>query len=328
LTQPQFTYSAFGLVVRSNLPVPGLIPSHTSFAACVHFHLGVSPGFWDEGAGKLAELAYASAYLDEDGEPVLRAWRLESPALLHLVYSTGMQFWIDQHGDNVWATWTEASSLEESADFLLGPVFGALLRLRGVVCLHASAVALDGRAVALVGPPGTGKSTTAAILAERGCAVLADDVVGIAADRSGFEILPAYPFLHLWPDSLQMLDGSSPLFRRRVPGLDKHTLHLGEKFEGRPVPLGAICLLRERDVSSPWSEPVAPQPALAALLANSYATGILNSDMRARELELLGRLISSVPVRAIRVPEQPSYIDTFFEAFVRDAGNRPARSRD
>jgi dephospho-CoA kinase len=49
--------------------------------------------------------------------------------------------------------------------------------LRGVVCLHASAVAIGDEAIALLGPAGSGKSTTAAAFAERGYSVLAEDVV-------------------------------------------------------------------------------------------------------------------------------------------------------
>ena len=50
----------------------------------------------------------------------------------------------------------------------LGPVFAFVLRLRGAVTFHASAVRI-GDAVAFLGPQGAGKSTTAAALALRGC---------------------------------------------------------------------------------------------------------------------------------------------------------------
>ena len=39
---------------------------------------------------------------------------------------------------------------------------GFVMLLRGIVCLHASAIAIDDEAIALLGPAGSGKSTTAA----------------------------------------------------------------------------------------------------------------------------------------------------------------------
>jgi serine kinase of HPr protein (carbohydrate metabolism regulator) len=56
-------------------------------------------------------------------------------------------------------------------------MMGFVLLLRGCISLHACAVAIDDRAVAIVGPAGAGKSTTAAALADQGYSILAEDVV-------------------------------------------------------------------------------------------------------------------------------------------------------
>ena len=59
---------------------------------------------------------------------------------------------------------------------LAGTVTAFLLALRGETVLHASAVAIDGAAVAFVGQSGRGKSTIAALLCVAGAELVTDDV--------------------------------------------------------------------------------------------------------------------------------------------------------
>jgi hypothetical protein len=305
------TYSVFGLSLRSSRPIPGLIAANASSCSPhVRIHIGVSPEAAKDAPTRSEELAYSSSYLDESGDPFLRVWRTGCDALLRLSYSNGMQFWLDQEGSNVWISWPDSCSFEDVATYLLGPVLGVLLRLRGTVCLHASAIALEGQSVACVGPPGAGKSTTAAILAQRGWSVVSDDVVALAEDRGAFCILPAYPYLCLWPDSVAMLYGSGDRLPRFIPQWEKRCLAVGKlgkekiKFEQRALPLAAIYLLDQRTSNSdPNLALVSQRTAFMTLVANSYATMILNRKMRAEEFAVLGRLVASVGIRSLKVPQ-------------------------
>jgi hypothetical protein len=49
-----------------------------------------------------------------------------------------------------------------------------------------------------------------------------------------------------------------------------------------------------------------PQNALLALVADTYANKILDREMRAREFAVLGRLVTTVPVRQVYPHEDPS----------------------
>src|SRR5262245_28440463 len=60
--------------------------------------------------------------------------------------------------------------------FLLGAALGVLLYQRELVVLHASAVALNGSAVAFLGESGAGKSTMAAAMHAYGYEIIADDI--------------------------------------------------------------------------------------------------------------------------------------------------------
>lgn len=254
----------------------------------------------------MSELLYTSPYLDECGDPALRVSRVAHD-LLHLSYSNGMQFWMDEKARELWAVWPEGSSLEDAATYLLGPVLGLLLRIRGTVCLHASAVACDDGALVFVGPAGAGKSTTAAILARQGHALLCDDIVALVEVAGGFRVLPAFPFLCLWPDSAKMLCSSADSLPRFVESWEKRCLSAdgrGLAFETRALPLAGIFVLGERTANPVAStSPLSPQTALVDLLANSYAGRLLRPEMRAMEFSFLARLVTSTPVHSIRIPE-------------------------
>ena len=69
--------------------------------------------------------------------------------------------------------------------YLLGAIFVVLCQQRGLLPLHASAIAGKSGVVAFLANSGQGKSTLAAHLAQRGFRVLADDVCLIDTAQPG-----------------------------------------------------------------------------------------------------------------------------------------------
>src|SRR5258708_4473008 len=164
-----FEYFFFGLHFRCNLALPGVKPTTSLTENCdVQLHLGISPHPRMKDTIGDEELTYVSSDIEPTGEPSLRVLRVDGGSFVRLAYADGTQFWLDRKRENVWATWPAQLTLENAASYLLGPVLGVLLRLRGVTCLHASAVSFGDRCVAFVGAAGSGKSTMAAALARRG----------------------------------------------------------------------------------------------------------------------------------------------------------------
>ncbi len=314
-----FAYQIFGLKVRSNRSLPGLKtavePTHQ---ADVFLHFGVFPPINELQSASVEEPVFASSIRTQSGEPWLRIWKIESGALLRMDYTDGTQFWLDAEGGEVWAGWSETSSFEDAASYLLGPVFGYLLRLRGVTCLHASAVECGGRAVAFVGAEGAGKSTTAAALALRGHTVLSDDIVALAERDGDFYAMPAYPYLSLWPDSVEAIYGAKGNFAAFSANFSKRMLPLAGndlRFAEEPVLRDAIFLLGERssDSAAPFVEEVEKREALMALVGNTYANLLLDESMRAREFTFLGRLAAAVPARRLRAQQDTARISALCE---------------
>ena len=298
------TYFVFGLTLHSSGPLPGLAPvQDLAKAPDIELHLGSSPLAAGTNPNLSESLIYVSSYTDPAGAPALRIWRAGQEGLLHLAYFDGMQFWMDQSGSELWALWPDQSSIEDAATYLLGPVLGLLLRFRGVTCLHASAVAFEGSIAAFVGAEGAGKSTTAAAFARSGCAVVSDDVVALVEREDNFWVSPAYPHVCLWPNSVELLFGSADALPPLSPNWEKRRLALGDaglRYEQGALPLRAIYILDDhRSEPGPFIEAIPAQEGFFLLVANSYATNILDSEMRTEEFRTLSSLVLKVPIRRL-----------------------------
>jgi hypothetical protein len=267
------------------------------------------------------EVFYRSS---DDGQPNLRVGVLPGGDYFGFFYGDGVRFAVERQGREVWADWPENYTLEDACTYLIGPVIGFVLRLRGVTCLHASAVAAGEQAIALVGFPGAGKSTTAAAFAHCGFPVIADDVVALAEDGGNFLVPPGYPRVNLWPDSVRALFGSEEALPRITPTWDKQYMALDDNglgFATKPLPLRAIYLLgaREAALAAPVIEEVAGGDALVALVANTYVNYLLDREMRSREFDLLSRVVAGIPIRRVRPPADPSAVFDLCEAIAADA---------
>jgi hypothetical protein len=320
------SYSFFGLILHSNRPIPEVAVSRLSRRSPdIEIKWDASPHGAAAGSEQTEDLTYLSPYLAPSGEPALRIWKANGGSLLHLRYFDGIEFWVNREGRNAWALWPESTSIENAASYFLGPVLGLMLRLRGVTCLHASAVVIDGKAVAFVGSAGAGKSTTAAALAGCGCSVLSDDIVALSASGDIFKILPSYPYISLWPEPLTALFGSADAAPRFIPTWEKRCVFDGShgiRFEGEAVPLAAIYILGSRQDEAAAVATLSRETAFLSLVANSYATNLLSPEMRAREFEVLSRLVARVPVRQISASQDLQRIDELCRVICADCSGR------
>src|SRR5271168_4724942 len=138
----------------------------------------------------------------------------------------------------------------DAAGFVLGPAFGILLHQRGALVLHGSAVASDGRAIAICGQSGAGKSTLAAALCREGCSFAADDVcvIGLNGQRKPI-VLADGRQLKLGRESIAKLDLSE---RRGEAVRDTIEKYYVRPFSSitEPPKLSAIYALREASTTT------------------------------------------------------------------------------
>jgi hypothetical protein len=264
---------------------------------------------------------------DPSGPPLVRVGRGHD-GHFRVMYADGAEFVIDASASEIFGVARGgALTLDDLLVYLQGPVLGFVLRLRGVTCLHASAVTFEGRAFGVIGRGGMGKSTSAAILARMGLPVLTDDVLALLDRGTAFDVQPGLPRVLLWSESVRALFGDPEALPRVVGGWDKRYLDLtvpGYQFGRVATPLGALYVLGERlaGTEAPLITALHGAAAMPYLLANTYANDFLDAGQRARELEVLARLASRVPIRLVHAPDDRTKAPDVCAAILADFRDR------
>lgn len=152
----------------------------------------------------------------------------------------------------------------EISTFLLGTVIAIVLMRQGLLPLHACCLERGGRAFAICGAAGTGKSTLAAMLIARGFRLLADDVTVVDTEANGGPLaLPTFARVKLWRDASDRLSLSTDGLAPVRPGLDKFN-HPVTAFYPDPLPLKTLLFLEQNGVGpvNPLLRRMAPMDAL------------------------------------------------------------------
>ncbi|MSP13532.1 MAG: serine/threonine protein kinase [Chloroflexi bacterium] len=321
------SYALYGLNLLVNRPIPGLALRQVDIAPGVVVHWGEHPGWLGEVPAGTATLTYTSPLPNGWGKPVLQMWQIAGGAgsTYHLRFLPGHDFWVKRDGTELWADWPPQADPALVIVQLLGPVMGFLQRLRGVLALHAGAVAVQGRAVAIAGQRGAGKSTLTVALAQMGCPVISDDVAALAEADGRFLLQPGYAGLRLWPDAAAGLTQEQGAMPPLFAGTEKLYCDLeryGLSFQSHPLSLAAIYLLdgeSEPGAGGPVISELSRRDSLLALLSHTRERELLDRQMRIKEFDQLARLTQGVPVRRLCRPAGLAAVPAAAEALLADA---------
>lgn len=250
----------------------------------VHIRLGATP------AALSAPLASDESYEANDTEFLLR---LSGVATYYV------------HGGTEIIVNRDANAPElDVRSYLMGNLFAVICHQRGLLPLHASAIATSRGAVAFLGASGAGKSSIAAFLARRGHRFLADDIclVDPAAPRDR-RVLPTAPWLKLWDGTLDAM-GESKSGLSRIFSDDEKYRYVLQQHDA-PSPLAELIVLQRAEEQAEQAnfEQLTPVRALHAVLDNTYQSWLVRATGRTDRYFLrCGEALDGVRVTRMRRP--------------------------
>ncbi len=221
-------YKAFGLTVSSEIPLPELPP--------INIEDGVSDIVIEK-----AELLSLWSELDSNEDFVIK----ENQVMFRMPETA---IFLVQDGKNIFVSPFDGADEAKIRLFILGTCMGAVLMHRRILPLHGSAIAINGKAYAIVGDSGAGKSTLASAFLKRGFHLLSDDVIPVTFNNEHMPIVtPAYPQQKLWLESLHHFGMESTNYQPLIAREDKFAVPVESQFAAEPLPLAGIFELIKGD---------------------------------------------------------------------------------
>jgi hypothetical protein len=208
--------------------------------------------------------------------------------------------------------------------FLLCSPMGALLLQRGLLPLHASAIATPMGAVIFMGLPRAGKSTIAACFRRRGFRVLADDISVIRFGSDGVPwVTPGFPQFKLWPDALEQLGRDGMAMPRLRPQVEKRIMPFPDEFHPQPLPLTRIYLLGSQARPEVELAHLTGMEKVPRLLENTYrAQFIPGLGLTATHFHAISKLADTIPLSCVSRAEKGGP-DEVADRIVADCGAQP-----
>ena len=228
-------YQIGGITLVSEIPLPELplLQQQSATPHPVHLRLGTVPS-------------------QLPGSAELDPYRFATPTQ-YLLNIQGIGRYLVTDGREIVIDPDHTAPALDVRGYLLSSIFVVLCQQRGLLPLHASAIAGKSGVVAFLANSGQGKSTLAAHLSLRGFRVLADDVCLVDATQTGpAMVIPTAPWLKLWRNSLENLGRGAEGLDRVFSEDDKYRLPLAPTLT--PEPICKLVFLEGNDVSAVTTE--------------------------------------------------------------------------
>lgn len=179
------------------------------------------------------------------------------------------------------------------SEYIRGLPMGLILNQRGYFVLHASAVNVNGIAVAFMGYSGAGKSTTATAFYKNGRSIVTDDILAVSLSGNTPKVHPGFPYIKL-SNIADKFFGEEEGFKSVE---EDQRYRIIPDFNSNPLPLAKIYALK-------WGKSLRiiklnVQDALIQLLKHSYGTYYFAESNKGKNLKQCANVVDQVPINCL-----------------------------
>jgi hypothetical protein len=212
---------------------------------------------------------------------------------------------------------------------LLGVVLALWLERLGIPALHASAVNIEGQAVAFLSSNYGGKTSLVANLMQSGHSLLTDDLLPLERVDEHFLAHSGYPTMRMWPREAEYFLGHYKDLELIHPEYTKRRVLVGQNgfgsFSNAAQPLGCIYVPERCNPPehSPKTEilPVSSRDAVFELVRHSFLPRVVEAiGLQPRRLELFTEMVLRVPVRRLKYPSGLAHLPQVRQTILGDLG--------
>ena len=278
-------YQAFGMHIRSDIPLPELPRMATQ--------------------GEEIDLQIVTRDLTDVWNEVVGGNRYfavkENKVLFHI---PNVAIYCIEDGNKIMVSPMKNAHDDQIRLYILGSCMGALLLQRKILPLHGSALAIDGKAYAIIGHSGAGKSTLASAFLQQGFQLLSDDVIPITYSKENTPMVsPAYPQQKLWQESLDAFGMEAREYRPIIQRETKFAIPVSAQFATSSLPLAGIYELVKTDQKQMVVEPILNLKRLQTLFHHTYRHFLLpHLGLTEWHFHMLAHLASHVQLYQIQRP--------------------------
>lgn len=276
-------YKAFDLIIRSEIELPELLLDTSE--ADVEIIIGSIP--------------------NELLNPIKKGVRFQAAENEFLLRVDNVAGFYMQNGNKI----TIEKYCEDDDDsirlFLLGSAFGALLIQRGLIPIHGSAINYKNDCIVFTGVSGVGKSTLAACFYKDGFEILSDDVSTIKVENNRSYVVPSYPQMKLWADTIKKYNDTPDSHRKLRENIEKYGIKVHKQYFNKNLPLRAVFILNTKNSDGFDFEEVKGIEKFNALRRNTYRFHFIDGLKKQKEhFQTINQVANNIQVYRITRPRK------------------------
>ena len=233
------------------------------------------------------------------------------------------EFLVTADGRRISCRQATGCSTESFQVYLLGQALAVALVQQQFEPLHATVVVADGRAIAFLGHPASGKSTLAACFLEGGHRLLTDDMLMLQECSGGVRAFPGPARIKLFPHAARHILGSIADGHEMNATTRKLILPLDDQQVcSEPVMLTAVYLIAGPQKTAGQDvtiEPLPPRAAFLTLLASAFNRSLKSRNRLQRQLQVMSRVAGRIRIDKLTYPRALDRLTEVRAAVLSDA---------